>query len=74
MKKPTIKDFIVNVGGLGLIYVITIKITSLLKPGYEHVTVYVVTTAVFLILFLLSLRRKKRHQQPRAGRWKGHKR
>jgi hypothetical protein len=58
MKKPTIVDFITRVGGLILIYIIGIKLTSTLFPGYESITIYLMTAIMLVLSVIDSIRRK----------------
>ena len=59
MKSPSLRNFIVRVGGLAGIYLVAIFVAKQYAPGHEDEVIYVITIAVIVAVTIKGLMGKK---------------
>jgi len=67
MSSPTLKAFVIRVGGVFGIFTLAILIAKAFFPGYEGVAVFVVAGSGFAVLLVRSLLKKSRSLQRNRG-------
>lgn len=69
MKEPKFSDFLVRVGGLGVIYVIAILMTNVFFPNYVNYVIFAITFVVIGYMSIKSwFQRKKTTRTKRNSR------